>query len=66
MTMMDLTGARGTTALLREAETRGCNVVAPNQAFLRQLAAQAEMLTGKKTPLEILEQTLITVMLEDI
>jgi hypothetical protein len=28
--------------------------------------AQAEMLTGKKTPLEVLEQTLKTVMLEDI
>ena len=52
--------------MLREAETRGCNVITPKQAFLRQLAAQAELLTGKKTPGEALQQALKTVMVEDI
>ena len=33
---------------------------------LRQLAAQAELLTGKETPGEALQQTLKTVMVEDI
>src|SRR5205814_6662008 len=66
ITVMDLSGTGGTTALLRKAETRGCNVIAPKQAFLRQLAAQAELLTGKKTPGEALQQALKTVMVEDI
>jgi shikimate 5-dehydrogenase len=66
ITVMDLTGTGGTTALLREGETRGCNVIAPKQAFLRQLAAQAELLTGKETPGEALQQALKTVMVEDI
>jgi 3-dehydroquinate dehydratase/shikimate dehydrogenase len=66
MTVMDLTGGGSTTALLRDAHTHGCNVIAPKQALLQQLAAQARLLTGKETPVEVLEQTLRTVMDEDI
>src|SRR5262249_48756957 len=58
MTVMDLTGAGSPTSLLREAAARGCNVIAPKQAFLRQLAAQAQLLTGKEAPREVLEQSL--------
>jgi 3-dehydroquinate dehydratase/shikimate dehydrogenase len=64
MTVMDLTGAGYPTPLLHEAETRGCNVIAPKQALLKQLAAQAQLLTGKDTPMEVLKQTLGTVMVE--
>jgi shikimate 5-dehydrogenase len=65
MTVMDLTGTGSTTALLRDAATHGCQVIAPGQVLLRQLAAQAKLLTGKETPVELLEQTLKTVMGED-
>jgi 3-dehydroquinate dehydratase/shikimate dehydrogenase len=65
MTVMDLTGTGGTTTLLREAQARGCQVIAPKQALLRQLAAQAKLLTGKETPADVLDQSLQTVMVED-
>ena len=66
MTVMDLTGSGGLTALLREAETRGCKIIAPKQALLGQIAAQAELLTGKRTPVEVLEQTVKTLNIEDV
>jgi 3-dehydroquinate dehydratase/shikimate dehydrogenase len=58
MTVMDLTGSGAPTALLGEAAARGCTVIAPQQALLQQLATQARRLTGKETPVEVLEQTL--------
>ena len=66
MTVMDLTGAGGATTLLRDAELRGCNVVAPKQALLRQIAAQAKLLTGKDTPVEMLEETVKSLNIETI
>jgi 3-dehydroquinate dehydratase/shikimate dehydrogenase len=65
MTVMDLTGAGDTTTLLREAEKRGCNLIVPKQALLRQLAAQARLLTGKEAHMEVLEQALGTFQVED-
>ena len=65
MAVMDLTGAGGTTALLREAQTRGCNTIAPRRVLLQQVATQARLLSGKETPGEVLEQTLAGVMDED-
>lgn len=65
MTVMDLTGAGGPTALLREAEIRGCNVITSKQALLRQVATQAQLLTGKETPREVLERTLSTITAEE-
>jgi 3-dehydroquinate dehydratase / shikimate dehydrogenase len=66
MTVMDLTGAGGPTALLREAEMRGCKVIAPKQALFGQVAAQAELLTRKQTPMEVLERTVRTLNIEGI
>jgi 3-dehydroquinate dehydratase/shikimate dehydrogenase len=54
MTVMDLTGAGGPTTLLREAELRGCNTIASKQVLFQQVAAQAQLLTGKDTPVEAL------------
>jgi shikimate 5-dehydrogenase len=65
MAVMDLTGAAGTTALLREAQTRGCNTIAPRRVLLQQVTTQARLLSGKETPAEVLEQTLAGVMHED-
>jgi 3-dehydroquinate dehydratase/shikimate dehydrogenase len=62
ITVMDLTGAGSSTALLRDAQTRGCNVIAPKQALLRQVAAQARQLTRKETPAEVLEQALESIL----
>jgi 3-dehydroquinate dehydratase/shikimate dehydrogenase len=66
MMVMDLTGAGGPTVFLREAEMRGCSVIAPKQALFRQVAAQFKLLTGRETPVEVLEQTLKTVMVEEV
>jgi 3-dehydroquinate dehydratase/shikimate dehydrogenase len=66
MTVMDLTGSGGPTVLLREAQTRGCQAIAPKQVLFGQLAAQVKLLTGKETPVEVLEQALRTVMVEDV
>jgi 3-dehydroquinate dehydratase/shikimate dehydrogenase len=65
MTVMDLTRAGGTTPLLRDAQTRGCNIIAPKQALLQQLVLQARLLTGKETPVQVLEQALEVVTDED-
>jgi hypothetical protein len=40
-------------------------VIAPKQALIQQVAAQARLLTGKETPAGVLEQTLRTVMDEE-
>jgi 3-dehydroquinate dehydratase/shikimate dehydrogenase len=65
MTVMDLTGAGCTTVLVREAQRLGCNAIAAKQPFVQQLLAQARLLTGKESPVELLEQTLSNVMEED-
>ena len=54
MTVMDLTATVGKSALLREAESRGCAIVSPKQVLLDHLATQAKMLTGKDVPREVL------------
>jgi 3-dehydroquinate dehydratase/shikimate dehydrogenase len=66
MTVMDLTGAGGMTALLRGAETQGANVIAPNGLLFQQILAQVQMLTGQETPLAVLEQCWKNVMDEDL
>ncbi len=65
MTVMDLTGAGGTTSLRHEAETRGRNTLASKQVMLQQVAAQTRQLTGKETPAGVLEQALSRVVDED-
>lgn len=54
MTVMDLTNPVATTALIREAQGRGCQVVDPRRLFLQQLEHQARLLTGKAVPTEVL------------
>jgi 3-dehydroquinate dehydratase / shikimate dehydrogenase len=66
MTVMDLTGAGGTTSLLREAEVRGCKVILPKRVLLGQVAAQAELITRKATAMEVLEETVKTLNIEGI
>jgi 3-dehydroquinate dehydratase/shikimate dehydrogenase len=50
MTVMDLSAGLRKSSLIREAESRGCNVVAPPQMWLEQVEAQARLLTGKAVP----------------
>jgi 3-dehydroquinate dehydratase / shikimate dehydrogenase len=54
MTVMDLTAALSKSPLLREAESRGCAIVAPKQLLLDHLAAQAKMLAHKEVPHDVL------------
>ena len=58
MTVMDLTAplCRGgaTPPLLREAETRGCVVITPQQLWLEQVSLQAHLLTSKDIPRQLL------------
>ena len=54
MTVLDLTALGRKSALLREAELRGCAIVSPRQLLLDRIALQARMLTGKETPREVL------------
>ena len=53
---MDLTTPLRKSALLREAEQRGCLVVDPRDIFLSRLELQTRMITGKQVPREVLEQ----------
>jgi 3-dehydroquinate dehydratase/shikimate dehydrogenase len=62
LTVQDLTSAGNPTPLLGEAQARGCKVIAPQQVLLRQLAFQSRLLTGKETPIEVLEQSLTEIL----
>src|SRR5438445_12339269 len=52
MTVMDLTTATHRSALLREAELRGCQIVSPRAILRAQLAAQLHLLTGTEAAAE--------------
>ncbi|HEV3118884.1 MAG TPA: type I 3-dehydroquinate dehydratase [Gemmataceae bacterium] len=65
MTVMDLTAATHRSALLREAELRGCQIVSPRAILRAQLAAQLHLLTGKEAPAEVLEQPLLDMLEEE-
>jgi 3-dehydroquinate dehydratase / shikimate dehydrogenase len=54
MTVMDLTASTRSSVLLREAQQRGCHVVAPLQILPAQLEQQVRLLTGKSVPREVL------------
>jgi len=58
MTVMDLTEGPRPSALLREAQQRGCGVVLPQQVLLEQTARQVRLIAGKETPREPLQETL--------
>jgi 3-dehydroquinate dehydratase/shikimate dehydrogenase len=65
MTVMDLTTVGRRSALLNDAAQRGCQVVSPRQILLHQLALQAQLITGKETPVEVLEKALTAVVEEE-
>jgi 3-dehydroquinate dehydratase / shikimate dehydrogenase len=66
MTIMDLTTGAQKSALLREAEARGCHVVSPREILREQLTAQLNLLTGKHVPPEVLERPLLSMLEEDV
>jgi 3-dehydroquinate dehydratase/shikimate dehydrogenase len=66
MTVLDLTAPTRKSTLLREAERRGCHVVAPRHILREQLALQVSLLTGNTLPAEVLEQSLNAVLEEDL
>jgi 3-dehydroquinate dehydratase/shikimate dehydrogenase len=54
MTVLDLTAALQRSALLREAEARGCTVVRPRDLLLDRLELQARLFTGKQVPRDVM------------
>jgi 3-dehydroquinate dehydratase/shikimate dehydrogenase len=54
MTVLDARPGMQRSALLREAEQRGCAVVAPRDLWLAQVALQARLLTGKEVERQLL------------
>jgi 3-dehydroquinate dehydratase/shikimate dehydrogenase len=58
MAVMDLTARTRNSALLREAERRGCLVVPPQQVLLEQVVRQVKLITGEEAPRERLQEVL--------
>jgi 3-dehydroquinate dehydratase/shikimate dehydrogenase len=65
MTVVDLTAELRPSVLLREAQTRGCKVVTPQQVLGEQIACQLERITGEAASREAVAQTLAA-LLEDV
>jgi 3-dehydroquinate dehydratase/shikimate dehydrogenase len=58
MTVLDASPSAGESPLLHEAQARGCRVVSPRLLLRSQLALQAQLLTGKTVPGEVLDGAL--------
>jgi hypothetical protein len=54
MTVLDARAGLRKSALVREAEARGCGVVAPRQVWQEQVGLQARILTGKEVSRQLL------------
>jgi 3-dehydroquinate dehydratase / shikimate dehydrogenase len=65
-TVMDLTGAGHLTPLLSAAQLQGAGIIPPRAVMLRQLLSQISILTGKETPVDVLEECWKNVLDEDI
>jgi 3-dehydroquinate dehydratase/shikimate dehydrogenase len=65
MAVMDLTAPTRKSPLLREAEQRGCLVVAPTQVLLEQVLRQVKLVTGQEAPREPLQDVLGELFHED-
>jgi 3-dehydroquinate dehydratase/shikimate dehydrogenase len=65
MAVLDLTAGLRKSALLREAEGRGCATVSPAQLALDRLAAQARLLTGKEVPRQVFAAALVRFFEDD-
>jgi 3-dehydroquinate dehydratase/shikimate dehydrogenase len=59
MTVMDLTTMPRKSALLSDAEVRGCNVVSPRSLLLDQLQLEVRLITGQDVPREVLEAAVV-------
>ncbi len=64
MTILDLTTLPRKSALLRDAEQRGCTIVSPRLVLMEQVLRQVKLLANKDVPREPLEAVL-NVLLED-
>jgi 3-dehydroquinate dehydratase/shikimate dehydrogenase len=58
MVVMDLTAGAARTDLLREAETRDCQVVQPLELLVNVLEQQARVLAGKPVAREVIAQAI--------
>jgi 3-dehydroquinate dehydratase/shikimate dehydrogenase len=58
MTVLDMTAGVRDSTLTREAAARSCQVVRTQQLVLEQLSTQAQMLTSKQVPREVLTAAL--------
>jgi 3-dehydroquinate dehydratase/shikimate dehydrogenase len=58
MAVMDLTALPRKSALLREAEARGCTVAAPREILLDQVELLVRLIAGKDVPREQLTEAL--------
>jgi 3-dehydroquinate dehydratase/shikimate dehydrogenase len=65
ITVMDLTALPRRSPLLRDAEARGCPVVAPTDVLLNQLTMQIQLLTGKELPRDRLAEVLTAALGEE-
>jgi shikimate 5-dehydrogenase len=65
MAVVDLTALSSKSALLREAEQRGCVVVLPAQVLLEQVLRQVKLITGEEGPRERLQEVLAALLSED-
>ncbi|HZT79355.1 MAG TPA: shikimate dehydrogenase, partial [Gemmataceae bacterium] len=57
LTVMDCVYTPETTLLIKEAKSRGCNVITGVEMFVRQAAAQFKLFTGQEPPLELMRKT---------
>ncbi len=58
MIVMDLTAGVRRSDLLREAQTRGCQVVVPRELLLDRLELQSRLFTGKSVPRDVFADAL--------
>jgi 3-dehydroquinate dehydratase/shikimate dehydrogenase len=65
MTVLDLTGGLGKSALVRGAERLDCTAIGPRQLLLEQLLHQVRLLTGKEVAAEVLWEVLNEQLPED-
>jgi len=65
MTVIDLSAGAKRTQLLREAQSRECEIVMPIDLILDIVEGQAKTLTGKSTPREVLKAAIPARFLEE-
>jgi 3-dehydroquinate dehydratase/shikimate dehydrogenase len=66
MTVLDLTAALHPSALLREAESRGCTAVSPRELFLDHVEAQTRLFTARQPSRAVLAAALPAWLTEEV